>query len=174
MRRLLLIAALATACSDPVRDRNIDSLGGEAPGIPAGPHHRAGQPCLVCHDGEGPGNAVFSFGGTVYQFEDTKVPLQDAIVRLIDATGKKYESATNCVGNFFVMRTDFDPKFPVWVKVLYGHAGPVPYEIDMGTPIYRDGSCAGCHGPTATQNSKGPVYLFPAGTPAQLPQAVCQ
>jgi hypothetical protein len=166
--------ALVTGCnSDPVHDKAVDDLGGETPGIPKGPHHRAGQPCLVCHGGDGPASSVFSLAGTVYQFQDTKVPLEDGLVRVLDSAGRKHEVATNCAGNFFVMRTDFEPKYPAWVKLVYGHQGPLPYQIPMTTPIYRQGSCGACHGPTATQSSEGPVYLFHAGTPVQLPTPAC-
>jgi len=56
------------------------------------------------------------------------------------------------------MRNDYDPVFPVWVKVRYGGI-----EQPMGSPIFREGSCAGCHGERPGPDSPGPVTFAPAG-----------
>ena len=150
------------ACSDPVRDSEISALGGEQPGIPKGPLHRAGQPCVLCHDGSGPGQSVFSLAGTVYQAPGSPLPLDGALVRFIDSNGTKHETATNCVGNFFVMQSDYDPVFPVWVKLQYGRVGPTPVTVQMSSPIYREGSCAHCHADKPATESAGHVYFAPA------------
>jgi hypothetical protein len=174
MRRWLLAALLSLSCADPVHDDQVSKLGGEAPGVPEGPRHRPGQPCLVCHSGEGPGESEFAFAGTIYQADDSKVPLENAIVRLIDSKGTKHEVATNCVGNFFVMKTDFAPAFPVWVKIIYGHIGPTPVERPMGSPIYRDGSCASCHQDPPGVQSVGHIGFAPAGSPPLPPPGCSQ
>ena len=49
-----LAASLVWACGDPVHDARVAALGDERPGVPAGPNHRPGQPCLACHGGDGP------------------------------------------------------------------------------------------------------------------------
>ena len=66
-KNLLLIAAGAVfACGDPTHDRAVEVLGGEAPGVPEGPLHRPGQPCVTCHGDSGPASGEFSLAGTVY------------------------------------------------------------------------------------------------------------
>lgn len=173
----VLCGSLA-ACADPVRSKDIDDLGGETPGIPPGPLHRAGQPCLICHDGNGPGEAVFSFGGTVYETQmppdpNHRRPASDVIVELIDANKVMHQAATNCSGNFFVMKSDYAPVFPVWVRLHYGalpDGMPLP-PVEMNSPVYRDGSCAKCHADPAGVDSTGPVFLSPS--PINVPNKGC-
>jgi hypothetical protein len=179
MRSILLVCSVwsvcivLAACDDPIRQQSIDSLGGEQPGVPKGPLHRPGQPCNVCHDGNGPGSSVFSFAGTVYQTPGTKVPLANALVRLVDSAGKKYDTATNCAGNFFVMEADYAASFPVWTKVVFGvQPGGAPLERVMGSPIYREGSCAKCHGDKEGPESAGKVSFAPDGA-LSLPTEPC-
>jgi hypothetical protein len=86
-------------------------------------------------------------------------------VKFIDAKGTKYETATNCAGNFFVMPDDFTPAYPVWVKVVFGQAGAGPVERVMGSPIYREGSCAHCHSENAGPEATDAVYFAPVGVP---------
>jgi hypothetical protein len=77
------------ACADPVRDEAIEILGPESPSVEAGPRHRPGQPCVgPCHDGGGPGDSVFSLGGTVYRTSDRLDPLPDALLHFIDSAGQ--------------------------------------------------------------------------------------
>lgn len=154
------VGLLASCSADPFMDDAISHLGGERPGVEPGPLHRPGQPCLVCHGGDGPGDTEFSLAGTVYQNEGSRVPLADAYVRFIDSAGRKYRTATNCAGNFFVMRGEYEPEFPVWVKMEFGGATQA-----MGSPIYREGSCAACHDGAPDRNSPGPVYFAPEGIP---------
>lgn len=52
------VVILAAAC-DPVRSDAVAALGGEAPGVPHGPTHRPGQPCLL-------GHSNFAVAGTVF------------------------------------------------------------------------------------------------------------
>ena len=175
MRRSLLGATLfsvVAGCSfDPERAHLIDSLGDEKPGVPPGPLHRSGQPCVACHDGGGPGSSVFSFGGTVYQSLAGPAPLSDALVRFIDATGRKYETGTNCGGNFFVMKDDYNPSFPVWVKLVFGMVDGKPANFNMGSPIYREGSCTKCHADAPGRESVGHVYI--SENPIVLPSRPC-
>lgn len=164
-----LSAALLAACGDPVHDMQREALGGETDGVPRGPLHRPGQPCLVCHSDYGPARMVLSFGGTIYQYDSTPpVPLKDALITLTDAHGKMYEVKSNCAGNFYTQRVDYDPTFPVSVKVTYGSL-PVSPMLSM---IHRDGSCASCHTDPIGPGSNGHVYAVPAGV-AAFPPAGC-
>jgi hypothetical protein len=138
---IALLGLVALACGNPIHDDAVDSLGSEAPGVPAGPYHRPGQPCAVCHSPEGPANSVFTLAGTVYQYPDSPEPLQNAIVRAVDSSGRHAFTGTNCVGNFWFQEADFDPVWPVWVAVYYGD----PNGNVMHSPIYRNRSCAKCH-----------------------------
>ena len=147
---------LTFGCSDPVVDDAIDALGPEAPGVPEGPLHRPGQPCVLCHSSSGPGDLEMSFGGTVYQYPGDPRPLAGAFVDFIDSTGATYTTATNCAGNFFVQPADYSPHFPVWVTLRYGG---VP--VEMSSPIFREGSCAVCHVEPKTVDSAGQVYFAP-------------
>ena len=159
---LAALVLLPACSSDPVRSRLIDSLGGEESGVAKGPLHRPGQPCIACHGSNGPADTEFSLAGTVYQDETSKKALPDARVHLIDANGKLYDTATNCAGNFFVMNADYHPAYPVWVKVFFGTSDGQPVSQEMGSPIYREGSCATCHGDPAGTEAVGHVYLSPA------------
>lgn len=172
------VCMVLAACADPVRQESIDALGGEQPGVPKGPLHRPGQPCNVCHDGKGPGSSVFSFAGTIYQHPSPspKIPLANALVKLIDSAGKRYDTGTNCAGNFFVMEADFAPSFPVWTKIVFGFqvlqdGSRTPFEHAMGTPIYREGSCAKCHADAVSAESAGRVWVVPEAVP--LPTETC-
>lgn len=192
MRTCAFLALLLTVgCADPVRSDAIDKLGGEAQGVPAGPLHRPGQPCVLCHDGNGPGSMVLLFGGTVYQSFDTKVPMVGAIVHFRDSAGKDYRTATNCAGNFFVVDGDYEPNWPVFVKVEYAitvnlPTGPVTQLLSptMTSPIYetdgstvsglRDHSCAYCHSDPPGTASVGHVYTAPQHSTVPFPPVSCQ
>jgi hypothetical protein len=151
--RSLLVLVLLGACSDPVREQAIADLGGEARGVPEGPLHRPGQPCLACHDG---GEASrFSIAGTVYAREGSKVPLNEVTVRLVDAQGRRSSSVTNCAGNFFVRPAEFAFQYPLWVTLAVGD-----HTIDMESPTFREGSCAACHGDPKGPASAGRVYFL--------------
>ena len=154
-----IVAAVLAACADPVHSRQVDELGGEAPGVPEGPLHRPGQPCVTCHGEYGPADSEFVFAGTVYQDAMETKPLPDAKVSLVDANGKTYETGTNCAGNFFVNKTDYEPLFPVWTTVFFGMQGGQPIPKEMSSPIYREGSCATCHADPAGNDAAGHVYL---------------
>jgi hypothetical protein len=149
-------AIACAACSDPIVDDARDALGPEQAGVPKGPLHRPGQPCLVCHDDSGPGELVMSLAGTVYKYPDTLDPLSGAFVDFIDSRGRTFTAATNCAGNFFVQPADYDPHFPVWTSVRYGGV-----TVDMSTAIFRDGSCASCHAHHVGPESAGQVYFAP-------------
>lgn len=160
----LCLALLLTACADPVQHAQIEALGPEQPKIAKGPLHRAGQPCLTCHDG---GHArAFSIAGTVYAREGEAEPAAGVRVQLSDSAGKQHELASN----FFVEPSVYTPVYPLWVTLESGDA-----RIEMDSPIQRDGSCASCHREEANASSAGPVYLLPALAPGEIlpPREAC-
>ena len=156
MKRLLAGCAFLASigCNDPVRNTAIDELGGEAPGVPAGPLHRPGQPCLVCHGGEGPADGDFALAGTLYQRQSKSDPLHDARVDFIDSVGDEYSVVSNCAGNFWVGAENYRPVWPVWVKVEYQGDS-----VEMTSAVFRDGSCGSCHGDPASPSQVGYVYF---------------
>jgi len=167
-RVALLAASLAGAagagagCYDPVHDQQVAALGPEAPGVPPGPTHRPGQPCLVCHGGQGPAKVVYSVAGTVFQYPypSSTTPAVDAGVQLEDSTGSFYAAYTNAAGNFYVPASSWGPVYPISVPRLADPTGQNPEQ--MLTLINRDGSCASCHTPTPGTDSIGPVFLYPS------------
>ncbi|MFP6683147.1 MAG: hypothetical protein VB934_00470 [Polyangiaceae bacterium] len=148
------LALCAAGCADPIRSDLLQSLGEEQAGLDAGPLHRAGQPCLACHGGEGDGQMVFSVAGTIYQQPDGAVPLANAIVHMADSAGDRYQSATNCAGNFFIQEKDYAPVYPAWVWIEFGGVF-----VPMNSPIFREGSCATCHAGEASDVSVAGVYF---------------
>jgi hypothetical protein len=167
---IALAALLApAACTiDPVHSEQVSALGPEQPGVPRGPLHRAGQPCLTCHGGDGPASMVFSVAGTVYEQDNARVPFANALVKLTDSAGHHVVTGTNCAGNFFLQPGDFTPSFPMWVAVSY--AGQ---DANMNTPVFRDGSCAGCHVDPRGPSSPGHVYFQAASQNFHFPASGC-
>jgi hypothetical protein len=170
-----LAATLVWACGDPVHDARVAALGDEKPGVPTGPTHRAGQPCLTCHGGDGPSSLELSVAGTIYQTAaPDSPPLAGATVTIFDATqladgGAPVSAATNEAGNFFIPRSQWTPFFPLHdISVAYpGLDTPTMMHTNVG----RDGSCATCHFDPKGNESHGHVYLvlepgdFPGATP---------
>lgn len=141
-------------CVDPLKEDAITQLGDEAAGVAVGPLHRAGQPCLVCHNGID--STPFTLAGTIYLETDAAQPAASALVEMANGLGAKFSIATNCAGNFFVRPGDFEAAWPVWVRIK--HNG---WEQIMESPINEDGSCASCHTPEIGPASPGPVYVLP-------------
>ncbi len=137
---MALAALMSTSCFDPVHADAVDALGGEKGGERPGPTHRAGQPCLTCHGGAGPGSPEFAIAGTVYATRSGTEALTGAEVMLQDATGAKQTFATNRVGNFYVPKTTWNPSFPLVVRVDFGGKKAI-----MKTRIGGKGACAACH-----------------------------
>ncbi len=160
---LAALAGLATTCAlDPVRDDAIADLGPEAPGVPPGPLHRAGQPCLVCHDGS-TATPAMSVGGTIYGVLGATAPLSGAAVELTAEDGATFTATTNAAGNFFVEEATWQPVYPLRAAVAFGDLTST-----MSTLIGRDGSCATCHVNPPSRISAGLVYLAPSA--ALLPE----
>jgi hypothetical protein len=145
-------AALLFSC-DPVHDDARSALGDEAPGVATGPLHRAGQPCLVCHDGALGDPPAFSVAGTMYQDANDLVPLDGAGVKLVDALGVTFTTTTNSVGNFFVAPSAYTPHYPLHVSVTSGGR-----TTTMSSHVGREGSCAFCHVDPPSASSPGHAY----------------
>ena len=139
--------------------------------------HRPGQPCLLCH-GTGhltkpPGGDVFVIAGTVYGTIDADEDdgLEDVAVVITDAQDREFTAMTNSAGNFMIdvdsgasaprdkgkgkLGIPFTPTYPLSVVIRRDADEQV-----MRSHIWRDGSCAHCHGPTPGAASVGRVYLF--------------
>ncbi len=174
----LTLALLGTAsCEDPVHDAEITALGPEAPGVPPGPNHRPGQPCLTCHGGQGPASATFVTAGTIYETPyspgtPSYPPLVGGNVTLVDSTGSAYNATTNTVGNFWVTPTEWNAVFPLGdlrpdagpeagVEGISVGTSPLGGQVSMQTAIHRGGvyaSCAYCHFDHPGPTSPGHVY----------------
>jgi hypothetical protein len=174
-----LSAALAWACNDPVHDARVSALGDEKPGVPAGPNHRPGQPCLTCHGGDGPSKVELSVAGTIFQTAAAdSPPLAGATVTIFDATQLADAGdgisrppqvvGTNAAGNFYIPRSSWSPFFPLH-DISVSFAGGAP--TMMHTNVGRDGSCGTCHFDPKGADSHGHVYLvleaadFPGAMP---------
>ncbi len=151
---LLLLASLLCACTDPVHEDAVKSLGGEANGVRRGPTHRPGQPCLTCHSEDGPGEPAFAVAGTVYAVREQAAPAAGVTIQLVDARGEQKDLVSNSVGNFYVATGAWSPTFPIRATIVRDGLS-----VPMQTLINGDGSCAGCHRGDPTQGSMPPVYL---------------
>jgi hypothetical protein len=156
---LALAAALGAGSCDPVQDNAVAALGGETPGVPPGPLHRPGQPCLVCHDGASGDPRAFSMAGTVFAYASALSPTVGAVVTLQGADGTTTTATTNAAGNFFLTPGAYTPVFPVHVtSVALGGV-----QVTMHSHIGGNGSCAGCHADPAGPDSPGHVYFNVTG-----------
>jgi hypothetical protein len=154
----IAVTAVSLSC-DPVHSDEVSDLGPEANGVRTGPTHRPGQPCLVCHGGSGPGSPQWAVAGTVYLDEVGTSPLVGGTVTVTDATGSERALGTNEAGNFYISTDDWQPVYPLHVKLQSGNQ-----TIQMNSRINGNGSCADCHlGHTgqATSNEVPAVYLNP-------------
>jgi hypothetical protein len=150
----VLAAAIAAASCDPVLSGQKDALAGETPGVPKGPLHRPGQPCLLCHDGSIGDPPAFSVAGTVYQDATTKVALENATVTLTDVNGATYATVTNAAGYFYLSPDDFAPAYPMKVSVASGGV-----TVSMQSHVGWNGACGGCHVDPPGPDSPGHVYF---------------
>jgi len=167
-----LALIVVAGCGDPVHDRAVEDLGGEKAGVPKGPLHRPGQPCLTCHGGEGPASFEMAFGGTVYARKDDDAPGAHADVRLLDAKNNTYDMKANCVGNFWVPRGAFLGEFPITaVATMTDSSSMTTVSNVMTTEMHRNGSCADCHLKPASPSSPGHLWALLAGSDA--PPAAC-
>jgi len=162
LSRSLLVLVLTGACAcapavlapvDPEHQLAIEALGPEDPKVPVGPLHRPGQPCMLCHD-VGAGAATFNIAGTVFRDNTSTTPLTDADVLLVDSAANRFTAHSNCVGNFYVRASEFEPVWPFWVTVRQGSN-----DSAMASPVHRERSCAACHFNPVGPRTAGQVYL---------------
>ena len=163
---VLAIATTLSCGTDPVHDGAVAAQGKEVTGIPIGEFHRAGQPCVVCHEEHGPASSsIFTVAGTIFAGPNGTVGVDGAEVDMTDSKGSKYPTKTNCVGNFKVTPDQWNPAFPILVRVAKGTA-----QRSMKTPIGREPSCGNCHVNVITdENQFGSmphIYLFAGDDPA--------
>jgi hypothetical protein len=156
---LLLLLVGPMGCNDPGHDDDVKSLGDETPGVPPGPLHRPGQPCLTCHGGDGPADSEFSVAGTVYLLQSQGVPVENAVVTMEDVNGIAGNAVTNAAGSFWVNADTWRPTYPMQVHVKY-----LNVTARMNGTIGRAGSCANCHQNSAaqystSQTSSGRIYI---------------
>lgn len=152
---LALAGCIGTTPEDAERRALPDDEDGE-------PEHRPGQPCLLCHD--------FAIAGTVYYRASDRTGFEGAEVDIEDAAGNRFVALTNRAGNFIVevrgglsapeqrsrgrLDVPWEPEFPLSIAVRSGGVEQV-----MESLAWREGSCAGCHGPTVEADSAGPIYI---------------
>ena len=135
-----------------------------------GPTHRGGQPCGLCHSSAGGRSPTFTVAGTVYQKPTSKVPVEGAVVHVVDVTGATRDLASNCAGNFYVTASEWEPAFPLYVDLSFAPTGDA---IKMTSKIGRDNSCAQCHADPAGTDAVGHVYLTAdAGAPDMTPPSL--
>ncbi|HSN97898.1 MAG TPA: hypothetical protein VLS89_06355 [Candidatus Nanopelagicales bacterium] len=182
------------ACGNPAADVRIDALGPEVDGVPQNGYHRPGQPCILCHSSYGGAEPEMSVAGTVYA---TAMPYQDATGELIDSPPVNgvqvilYDSegnsppttpVTNCIGNFWVTKDQWNPTFPIYAEIRYDDPDPNVTQVKravMGTWIQREGSCNTCHAGDRNQGSVGRIYCVQEPPPDlenffQPPSASCE
>lgn len=178
----LVIAGVMGACSDPVHDGRLKALGPERNDIPVGEYHRAGQQCVLCHSSDGPASGKpFSIAGTVFAQPGNAVGVGGVTVAFTDAAGSQKTVVTNCVGNFYLRPSEWDPAFPVLVRIFKGDRSKT-----MQSQIGRERSCGFCHHdpvepPGQFRNtildpqfsSVGHIYLFSAADNAPGPDPMC-
>ncbi len=150
-----VLALLAGASCDPVHGDAKSALGGETPGVPRGPLHRPGQPCLVCHDGASGDPHAFTMAGTVYLDAGDTTPVEGATVTLESVDGTMASVLTNAAGNFYLTSEQYTPRYPVHVNSVT--LGPV--SVAMHSHVGGNGSCAGCHVDPPGPDSPGHVYI---------------
>ncbi|WP_218920093.1 hypothetical protein [Chondromyces crocatus] len=174
---LLLSGGALVACGNPAVDVRIAELPEEDPNVPVGEFHRPGQPCVLCHSSYGGDAPVMSIAGTIYavkglvpnpepaEGEPTRIappPVGDVSVLMYDAFGRRSPPvATNCVGNFYLTKEQWDPVFPVYAEIEFTPPeGTQSLRAAMATWIQREGSCNTCHNGDANQGSVGRIYCM--------------
>lgn len=163
------LALGAIACGNPVPDAKIDALGPEIDGVKPGPYHRPGQPCVLCHGPYHGSSPELSVAGTVFAHDtadaNARIPVNNVTVTITDSFSDTRTVQTNCAGNFFIKHDDWQPGFPLAVRI---NCPPPPKQEaqsqSMSTRIGRDGSCGSCHVGGRNASSPGLVACL---TPAQ-------
>jgi hypothetical protein len=148
MRIAYALFLFVAGCTDPVRDRQIEALGGEDPNVPVGPDHRPGQPCVLCHSEGGPASdKPFAVAGTIYETAAPNSRGADGIVvKFIDGRrgAPRTSPRTGPSGNFFVPESDWPELTYPFAVGLYRDGQLEPVQ-EMQTRVNREPSCNVCH-----------------------------
>lgn len=153
MKRLALALVVVLACN-PVHNEQVSALPGEVPGVPHGPLHRPGQPCLLCH-------GDFNVAGTVFANPDDRTPATGVSVTLVDSQNSTFVATTNEAGNFFVRTNEWTPVYPMKVSITSNGV-----TTSMTANVGKNGACAACHSDPVAPFSPGHVYVSAdGGTP---------
>ena len=123
----LSLAALGAAplgCGNPAVDSRIEALGEENPNVPPSEFHRPGQPCVLCHSVYEAAEPEITVGGTIFASPaknpgELPTAVEGAEISLVDAEGEVKSVTTNCAGNFFLTKEQWNPSFPLRVEVRY-------------------------------------------------------
>lgn len=161
---LAAASAILGGCGNPAVDARVELLGEEVAGVEPSAYHRPGQPCVLCHSQYGGAEPEMSIGGTVYATRDDTIPANNVAVVLVDAAGTSPNVAvkTNCAGNFFVTKDQWDPTYPVYAEIQFRLPdAESDKRAAMGTWIQRDGSCSTCHLGDRNQGSAGRIFCQP-------------
>ena len=142
-----LSATVSASCFNPVHSDDVAALGGETAGVRTGPTHRPGQPCLVCHGGNGPGSPEFEIAGTIYEYRDVASGGVEGVeVKLTDVTGKVVTLQSNRAGNFYLEKDRVSLYYPLSVELNDSRITDAPAGVKtMVTPVGRNGGCSFCH-----------------------------
>ncbi len=171
--------ALSGGCGNPAVDDKISALGGEQQGVPQGPFHRPGQPCLLCHSKYYGAKPEMVVAGTVFADLKQFLSVENVDVVLTDSVGETRTATTNCIGNFFITKDSWDAQFPLAAEIRYpvydasgnvqkDDKGQIVRKVKaMGSWINRDGSCASCHTlygrVPAVDQSQNPIWYDSTG-----------
>jgi hypothetical protein len=151
---VIVLAGLFSSCNlDPVHRNGVNALGAEKPELypPESPYHRPGEPCGLCHSDKGPASSTFVLAGTVFWGpDDYNARVDNAYVRILNATHVTRCFVTNCNGNFYVRADDFaNLTFPLLVSVERtvnpGKDENTLVIRRMSSHIGREASCGNCH-----------------------------
>ncbi|MDB4939522.1 MAG: uncharacterized protein JWP87_6494 [Labilithrix sp.] len=158
---LMLACSFSVSCTDPVKDRAIERLGGEDPAVPMGPEHRPGQPCVLCHSEGGPAaDKPFVIAGTIFESNSKDAKGAEGVqIFFIDAASATRNYETNAAGNFFIPQAEWnDLTFPFKTGIVAKDGKQFP----MTSTVNREGSCNFCHKPTP-----GSPYSLPTDDPRE-------
>jgi hypothetical protein len=90
---------------------------------------------------------------------------------MTDSGTSRFTATTKCNGNFFVRPSEWNPQFPILVRVTKGGA-----QRSMKTPIGREPSCGNCHVNVINDENRfgsmAHIYLF-AGADPNGPSTTC-
>jgi hypothetical protein len=107
-----------------------------------------GSDCLDCHRERGSAAASsYTFAGTIFARPDCPIPVDDAIVRVVDSDGASVTMISNGEGNFFSEEELAGPF--TFVVEVDGVTSTMLYPVDSG-------SCGRCH---AADSDLGFVFV---------------